>query len=192
MNSFVNEFRNEQPQKKRGLTITLSGLAGSGKTSVGEAISEKFGLKHVTVGEIFRGMAKERKLSLEDFLKTVTAEEDREADKRTLQLAMKGGVVIDSRLSGWIAGGFADFRIFISPSLEERARRVSGRDNMNYEEALKKVSQRDECDIGRYKKLYNVDLRDLSVYHLVLDNTKFSKNETASIVNSILGKAFKK
>lgn len=187
--SFVKKFASERPIRKKGLTITVSGLAGSGKTSVAESIAKSFNLKCITGGNIFRDMAKERGMTLNDFLKIVTKKEDREADKRMLKLAMQGGVVIDSRLSGFVAGQYSDYRIFITASQKERARRISGRERISQAKSLSNLIERDKGDVTRYKKLYGVDLSDISIYDLVLNNELLNRKSTAEVVKFVLKKS---
>jgi cytidylate kinase len=48
-------------------TITISGLPGTGKTTVARLLEKRLGLRYVYSGEIFREMAKKYKMSLEEF-----------------------------------------------------------------------------------------------------------------------------
>ena len=56
--------------------ITVGGLHGTGKSSVADAISKKFSLKRMAAGVIFRKMAKERNLTLEEFSRVAAGDED--------------------------------------------------------------------------------------------------------------------
>jgi len=187
--SFIRHFAKEKARRKSGLTIAISGLAGSGKTSVGRTLAKTFDLKLVTPGDLFRAMAKERGMDFNVFLKTVTPKTDREIDLKLLHHAMRGNVIIDSRLAAWVAGDFADYKIFITAPLEERARRVAGRERLSYKRALTKVADRDEGDTARYKKIYGVDLTNLSIYDLVFNNLFFDRRTTSSLIKRILKKA---
>ncbi|RLG57107.1 MAG: cytidylate kinase, partial [Candidatus Hydrothermarchaeota archaeon] len=63
----------------KNLVITISGLIGSGKTTVAKALAEKLMLRHVQAGMVFREMAKERGMSLQEFSKL--AEKDKSFDR---------------------------------------------------------------------------------------------------------------
>ncbi|MBP3444150.1 MAG: cytidylate kinase family protein, partial [Methanocorpusculaceae archaeon] len=41
------------------MRITISGSPGSGTTTLGKALAEKYGLRYVSAGEFFRACAKE-------------------------------------------------------------------------------------------------------------------------------------
>lgn len=156
--------------KKRGLTITVSGLTGSGKDTVAKAIARAFKLKFINAGDIQRRFAKKNKLQIDKAAAILPAQVDYQMDRQTLKLAMKGGYVISGRLAGWVAGDFADCRILVYCPKDIRVRRVSLRDNLTLKEAIKKVARRDREDKKRYKKLYRVNLDDKNIYNLIVNN----------------------
>jgi len=180
---FLEPFEKELSEKikKVGLTITVSGLSGSGKTIASRSIAKAFKLKHIEAGEIFRKVAKERGLKLHEFSRVREKEVDYEIDKRTLKLAMKGNVVLDGRLTGWVAGDWADVKIFYDCSLKTRAERVAKRDKIPFEEAFKTLKERDEADREKYLKLYGVDSFDKSIYDMIIDNEKLTLEEAKKL-----------
>lgn len=177
----ILRFCKESPSKN-GITITVSGPSGSGKNTIAEAIAEKFNLKLVNTGDIFRQTAKELRIDLERISKNVPAELHMRADAKTLDTAMDGGHVIIGRLSGWAAGKFADCRVFINTPLETRALWVSKRESISFEDAYKKLALRDKSDTSSYLEVYDVDVTDLSIYDLIIDNSKMSIDETNQFV----------
>jgi len=163
--------------KKKGLTIAVSGSAGSGKSTGAKIFAKVFGLKYVSGGKIIRKLAEERGMPLQEFVATREKEIDHEIDRKNLELAMRGGCVIDGRLSGFAAGDWADVRVFYDCPLQTRASRLIRRDNLTIDEAKKVVAQRDEEDNKKYMQLYGVDMFDKSIYHLIIDNQKLSLEE---------------
>jgi len=61
------------------MIITISGLPGSGTTTVSKRLQKLTGFHYVSAGSIFREMATEKKMTLEDFGKL--ADSDLEIDK---------------------------------------------------------------------------------------------------------------
>lgn len=171
----------EKKIKKRGLTITVSGSSGSGKTTGAKAIAKALNLKYVSAGEIQRNIAKERGISLEEQVKLRSAEVDHEMDRRNLEFAMKGNVVIDARLSGWCAGDWADVKIFYDCPIEVRAARTAKRNGISIEKAIENIKKRDEEDNKKYKTLYGIDAFDKSIYDFVIDNKKLTKDEAKTV-----------
>jgi len=157
---------------KEGPITTVSGLAGSGKSSVVKMLKEAFpGFKVVHSGQIFRENAERKGISLEEYCETRTNEDDISTDKETMGQALEGNAIVDSRIAGWVLGGWADIRVFVGCPLEERARRVAKREGIGYDEALERLERRDKADAARYKKLYGIDINDMKIYHMVIDNS---------------------
>lgn len=167
--------------KKRGLTITVSGLSGAGKTVASESIAKAFKLRHVEAGEIFRKVAKERGLELQEFSKIREKEVDYEIEKRTLKFAMEGNVVLNGRLTAWVAGDWADVKIFYDCPLKVRAERVAKRDKIPFEKAMRTLKERDKADREKYLKLYGIDSFDKSIYDIVIDNEKLTLEEAREL-----------
>lgn len=163
--------------KKRGLTITVSGSSGSGKSTGAKSIAKAFNLKYITAGSIQRKIAKEKGITLEEQVKLRGHEVDHEMDRRNLEFAMRGNVVIDARLSGWCAGDWADVKIFYDCPLEVRSARSANRDSSSLEESIENVKKRDDEDNKKYKELYGIDAFDKSIYDFVIDNKKLTKEE---------------
>jgi len=165
-------------RSKRGPTITVSGPSGSGKTTISKAVAKAMNLKYVAAGQIFREHAKKYGMSLQEFSKFRSKSVDYEMDVNTMEHAMRGNCVIDARLSGWVAGDWADAKIYIHTPTNLRAERVARRDNILKKAALKINKQRDVEDNKKYKKLYKVDLFDTSIYDIIIDNGKLTLAQT--------------
>lgn len=158
------------------MLITLSGLPGSGTSTVAREVAPRLGLEHLDGGTVFRAMASERGLSLAAFAQVAEADDaiDRALDDRLVERARAGDVVLESRLAGWLAtrAGLAATRIWIACDDEERARRVGGRDGHDLAEALAANQAREASERLRYQAYYGIDLADLGIYDLVLDSTE--------------------
>ncbi|MEM7826926.1 MAG: cytidylate kinase family protein [Candidatus Aenigmatarchaeota archaeon] len=173
-----------KPTKK--ITITVSGLSGSGKTYVAKYISNKLGLKYYSSGKIFREFARKDGNTLEEFCKIRKPSIDKKVDREALKVIRKGNAVIDGRLSGWIAGNSA-FKIYVSCPLRIRAERVAKRDNISKEEAMKRLRIRDESDRKKYLETYGIDMLDKSIYDKVIDNS-VSESDLKRELNMLLRK----
>lgn len=178
--------------KKKGLTITVSGSSGSGKSTGARAIARAFNLRYVKAGEIQRSVAKKKGISLEEQVKLRGPEVDHEMDKRNLELAMKGNIVIDARLSGWCAGDWADVKIFYDCPIEVRARRTANRDKASFKKSMENIKRRDKEDNKKYKMLYGINLFDKSIYDFVIDNKKLTKKEAKTVPVKLIKEFLKK
>jgi cytidylate kinase len=156
--------------------ITISGLPGSGTTTVSRLVADALGLERVPGGEVFRQMAAESGMTLAEFgvHAQVHHEIDIELDDRLTEHARRGGCVIESRLAGWLVtrAHLDAVRVWIDCADEERARRVAARDGTTAAQALADNAERAQVEHARYLAVYDIDLTDRSIYDLVLESTE--------------------
>ncbi|MEM7816339.1 MAG: cytidylate kinase family protein [Candidatus Aenigmatarchaeota archaeon] len=178
-------------KRKKKVVITVSGLSGSGKTYVAKFIAKKLKLRHKSAGEIFRKVAKSESKSLEEFCKTRSKDIDLITDRETEKLLKKGNIIIDGRLSGYVATKLLNegklkncFRIFVDCPLKIRAQRVAKRDGLSIREAIKKIIERDESDLEKYKKIYKINPCNKRFYDVIIDNS-ISENRLKEILENI-------
>jgi cytidylate kinase len=76
----------------------------------------------------------------------------------------------------------ANLRIWLKAPLDVRAGRIAKRENKPKALAMDETSQREECERERYLKYYDIDIKDLSVYDLIIDSSKWNPEEISEIV----------
>jgi len=166
--------------------ITVGGPHGSGKSSIADRLAEEFGLRRMSAGIVFRRLAAERGMSLEELSRL--AEEDSEIDRlldETLKAeAERGNVVIDGQLAAWMAGEHTDLRIYLTAPLDTRVRRIASRDGRDFESARRETTVREASERQRYKDYYGIDIADLSVYDLVLNTEHYTLDQVYEIVST--------
>ncbi|MEM2192546.1 MAG: AAA family ATPase [Candidatus Hadarchaeales archaeon] len=167
------------------VVVTISGLHGAGKTTAAKYLAKKFGLEYVCAGDVFRQMAKERGLTLEEFSKVAERDPriDLMIDKRTARMARRGNVLIDGRLAGWMAKK-ADLRILLTAPLEVRVKRIVGRERRRYKEVLRETMARERSEAKRFRKFYHIDVNDYSKFDLVVNTANLSVEEVAKILEA--------
>jgi|GEM_PF-146102 len=165
------------------VVIAISGLHGAGKSTAARALVKKFRLKYMSAGAIFRQMAKEKGMSLDDFSLYVERHPsiDRQIDHRTAEFAKKDNVLIDARLAGWMAKG-ADVKILLYAPLKVRVRRIIKREGRKYMDVLKETAGRERSEAKRFKRFYNIDVNDWSVFDIVLNTEHFGPKEMVRVL----------
>lgn len=171
------------------MIITLSGPPGSGTSTVGKKLAKKLDLRFVSIGDIFRQMAKEKGMTLDQFSEMAEKDPhfDKEVDIRQAEEANKGHVILDSRLSGWLVRN-ADVKVWLKAPLDIRLKRVSKRDKITEEKAFIEITLREESEKKRYKKYYNITLDNIAMYDLVIDTAKWDANQVADLVAKAVSK----
>jgi len=154
------------------MLITISGVPGSGKTTVARQLAERLGLPHVYAGDLYRQEAKARGLSLDAFNALCEQDHsiDRALDAAMAERAKQGNVVLEGRLAGYLAADnrLDALKVWLDASDETRARRVAQREGSDWRAVLDENRLRHGSDSSRYKAIYGYDLADHGVYDLVL------------------------
>jgi CMP/dCMP kinase len=168
------------------LLITISGLPGSGTTTVSRLVASALHLDRVPGGEVFRQLAAESGMSLAEFGEHAQdhPEIDHELDDRLEARAREGGCVIESRLAGWLAdrADLLAVRVWIDCDEMVRAVRVAERDGISPEQSRRDNAERAALERARYLAAYDIDLDDRTPYDLLLDSTSESAGTLADKV----------
>jgi len=159
------------------MLLTVSGPAGSGKSTAAAELADALDYDHVSGGDLFRELAADRGLSLIEFNRLAEEEDsiDRDLDRRLRETARdRDDVVLEARLSGWMAGEYADLRIWLDAPLSVRAERIADREEKTPEEARAESLARAESEARRYREYYGIEITDLSIYDLVVNTSRWS------------------
>jgi cytidylate kinase len=163
------------------MIICISGLAGSGKNTVGEIVAKKLSLDEVKLS--FKDEARKEDVDLMTVQREATKDEsyDRGLDREIVRRARKGNCVVMTWLGPWIVKN-ADLKIWLNVSERERAKRVAKRDRMGFKKALQHIRNRDENNRRRYKRYYGIDIMDHSIFDLEINSDVFNPQQIAGIV----------
>lgn len=166
------------------MIITVSGPHGTGKSTYAAKIARELGLRHVSAGLLFRRLAKEKSLSLEEFGQLALKDPsiDRLVDEETMKEAEKGNVVVDGQLTGWVLKEVADLRVCLTAPENVRMERIAKRDRINVEEAKKHTLQRESIQSERYRRHYGFNVEDRSIYHVVVDTSLLPEEDILKVL----------
>ncbi len=175
------------------MIITISGLPGSGKSTVAKYVAKKLNLKHYYIGQILRDMAKKQGKVFQDFYKEADPEE---VDKKVDEYQKKLGIIEDN----FIIEGRTSFyfiphstKVFLTVDLKVGAKRIfeeskrrkeigSERTYNSLEEAINDVKDRIETEKKRYWELYHLDHHNLKLYDLVIDSTHLTPTQIGDLI----------
>ena len=177
------------------MIITISGKAGSGKSTVARFLSEKLNLKHYSIGDLMRAMANEKNLSLMELNKLAETDKsiDFELDNKLKELGKtKDNFVVDGRLTAFFIS-HAQARIFLITDDKVRAERIL-KDKREHEkskdldEMIAVIRNREESEKKRYKQYYGVDYLDKKLYNFVVDTTNLTPDEVVEKIIEFVNK----
>ena len=158
------------------MLITVSGPAGSGKSTLAAELAAELSCEHVSGGDIFRAIADERDLTPLELNRLAEDDDqiDRDLDRRLRSTARENDdLVLESRLAGWMAGEYADLRIWLDAPLAVRAERIADREGKAVDTAREETQARAESEALRYEEYYGIDIDDRSIYDLVVNTARW-------------------
>ncbi|MGB9630394.1 MAG: (d)CMP kinase [Candidatus Methanodesulfokora sp.] len=177
------------------MKIVITGLTGSGKSTLGKKLAKELGLKYVSGGDLLKQIIAGEKAGYAGWWETEEGEKamnkrkereeyDREVDRRLLEIMEKEeNVLVDSWTASYLYKKRDAVKIYLKADIEERAKRVSRRDGISVEEAKEAIEKKDRSSIELYDRLYGFRLdEDLTPFNLVLDTTKLDEDDAFKLV----------
>ncbi len=170
------------------MIITISGAAGTGKSTVSKMVAEQLGYEHYSTGDFMREMAAERGVTIVELnqMAEEDASLDKELDDRHVSLGeKKDNFVIDGRLSWHFIP--KSFKVLLTASMDVRAKRILADKirkelNNSIENVKSDIIKRETSEKIRYKELYGVNPYDLDHYDLVVDTDDKTPQEIVDII----------
>ncbi|MFX1485633.1 MAG: (d)CMP kinase [Promethearchaeota archaeon] len=164
--------------------ITISGSAGTGKSVNAESLAGKLGLRYISAGKIFRKLAEERNLTIEQFSKKAERDTkiDLELDQKMREEARRGDVVLEGRLVAWMTKDLDAYRIRLHCPLEIRIKRIAERESRSPSGVKNETIFREESERKRYRELYDIDIEDYEIYDLILNTSVYTADATTRIL----------
>jgi cytidylate kinase len=194
----MNKKRSHGNNEKKPIVICISGMAGTGKSTLAKRLAQKYGLKYYSGGDALRALAAEQGynsssngwwespegLKFLDKRKT-NPSFDKAVDNKLLEFADEGNVLLDSWTMPWLFRG--GFKIWLAASVEKQAQRISGRDNMTIEESLEALKEKEAKTKNIYRELYGFALgEDFSPFDLILDTDNLSADEVFEVLCKVV------
>ena len=194
--------RNEKTESafKKKIVVCISGMAGTGKSTLAKKLAEKYDLKYYSGGDALKALAAEEGYNSSSrgwwespeglsFLekREKNLKFDKAVDDKLLEYAQQGCVLLDSWTMPWLLK--TGFKIWLIASEEKRAERIAERDKLSREEALKVLKEKEERTKSIYKKLYGFTLgEDLEPFNLVLDTNNLNAGEVFQTLCMVMDK----
>jgi CMP/dCMP kinase len=170
------------------LFVTVSGPPGCGATTLCERLADAMGCPYVSGGDIFRELAEDRDMNLNQLTAKAEASDDidRAIDRRLQSIAEKWGTankpfILESRLAGWLAGERADLRLWLDAPEDVRLARIEDRIETEAEMRIREVSE-----AGRYESYYEIDIDEREFYDLHVNTSRWGKEAVFQIVRAAI------
>lgn len=167
--------------------IAIGGPHGSGKSACAKRLAEALDMTYISAGQVFRKLAQDRNMSMEEFSKNVVNDPDIDfqIDNRTKELGQIENTVVDAQLAAHFTPKDIILKICITANKEIRWERIAKRQNISIEASRRETETREETESNRFLELYNIDVQDLSVYDVVINNNRIDEDETFNLALAI-------
>ncbi len=174
-------------------SIVISGMPAVGKTTVAKTISERYGIRYFSGGDVLKDIADELgfEVSEEEWwdseggmafleMRKKDGSFDKRVDQKLVSLIAEETVVITSYPLPWLTK--SPLRIWLKASESRRAERLAGRDNLSLKESIKVVKKRDDENRKIYETLYGIKYGDdLSVFDFVIGTDELASPKVIEI-----------
>jgi len=181
-------------ESKKPIVLCISGMAGSGKSTLAKKLAKKYGLKYYSGGDALKTLAVEEGYKPIERGWWETSEGmrflekrrnnpkfDEATDKKLLELAQQGNVVLDSWTMPWLLE--EGFKVWLEAPPKKRAERIAKRDKISIAEALNALRNKEERTRAIYKKVYGFSLgKDFTPFHLILDTDNLKAEEVFQVL----------
>jgi cytidylate kinase len=180
------------------MKITLGGVAGTGKGTVGRLLAEHYGYEYISGGDLFRKAAIERGMTMEEFdawsSENGDTNVDKEVDAVQIQLSKSDkSFVLESRLAWHFVP--SSIKVRLDCDLDERIKRIANDTSGNrlaytqesFETTKAKTLKRFKDHQAKIAELYGiVDMVADEHFDFIVDTTHSSPQEvTAKIIEYI-------
>jgi predicted cytidylate kinase len=173
-------------------SIVVNGDLGSGKTTVTVKLAERLGIRRISVGDLYREMARRRGMTALQL--NLHAELDDEVDgyvdRLQSEIAASGEqLVVDSRLAWFYFTEALKVHLITEPTVA--ATRVLARPSSEVEsyvsvpEARQRLRERSESERARFLVRYGADKCRLRNYDLVCDTSRATPDEIVDQVAAV-------
>ena len=194
----MSRTEEEKSIKERKPVICISGMAGTGKSTLAKKLAQKYGLKYYSGGDALKALAAEEGCNVSSngwwespeglaFLRQRERDSqfDEAVDDKLLEYAQQGSVLLDSWTMPWLLK--TGFKIWLLASMQKRAERVSERDKITVKDALRILEEKEALTKAIYRKLYGFTLgQDYAPFNLVLDTDNLNAEEVFQVLCKVL------
>ena len=194
----MSRTEEEKSIKEGKPVICISGMAGTGKSTLAKKLAQKYGLKYHSGGDALKALAAEEGCNVSSngwwespeglaFLRQRERDSqfDKAVDDKLLEYAQQGSVLLDSWTMPWLLK--TGFKIWLLASIQKRAERVSERDKITVKNALRILEEKEAITKAIYRKLYGFTLgEDYAPFNLVLDTDNLNAEEVFQVLCKVL------
>ncbi len=160
------------------MKICISGLTGTGKTTLGDELAKELGIEHIKPTYKSKVASDDELLR---FLKNASKAYIKEFDDDIINKSDGKDCIITTWHCPWIIKD-ATVRIWLVCGDKERIRREAKSRGKSIEYATKYVKMKDKLSLAQYKKAYGKEF-DYSIIDLTINTEKVSRENVVALIS---------
>lgn len=160
------------------MKITITGMPGSGKSTVGKILAEKLKMSYVSIGDMRRAVANLRGMTILEYNK-LSEDTDSQVDNYQKDFGKNNdNIIVDGRTSFYFIPD--SVKVYLDIDIKVAAKRIlkdprkTEKKYANQEELEKEIKERMENDRKRYKEIYGIDAFDKKNFDIVVDTSSLT------------------
>lgn len=170
--------------------ITLSGMLGSGKSTVGKLVAQKLGYTFYSTGTVQRQIAKTRGVTTLELNKMCMTDPSIDAEIDDIFKTLPNqeqNFVVDSRMAFFFIPSSFKVKLNVNTTIAgERifndTERTGEKKYTTVQEAVESLKSRRALEVDRFKRIYQVDIDEDSNFDCVIDTTDKTPEEIGTCI----------
>ncbi|MGB9703418.1 MAG: (d)CMP kinase [Candidatus Micrarchaeia archaeon] len=165
------------------MKICISGLSGSGKTTIAKMLSRRLNFPLIATSY------KKFTSNIVDFTQKNIYNKKlaKKFDEEIVKLAKKEkNCIVSTWLAPWLIKD--SIKVWLNASEKERIKRVAKREKISIKKATQYVKKKDSSTIKHFKEVYGINILEHENFDLIINTEKFSKKKIVEIIASSVSK----
>lgn len=169
--------------------LLISGLPGSGKSTLIRRLSEIYQIPVISIGDTLRERWKKEypneEIPFDAYFRSIPETDLVRINLDLKQRVTQGGVIVDTRFPPLVENERST-KLFVKANLEVRVERafVNQKNNLSKNEIKRILLQREQDELKRGKELVSphYDYRDIGNYHIQLDTSNLTIEQEIDLI----------